>query len=484
MKTSAAKNNQSIEKTMKIFHEKQKRIDTINGMTNKKNELTQKQTTTNNDDYIVSCETKKRPESMKNFREPQVYALDRDIDEDEQKQILSTLIQHFLFKDITQDVLKIILNELIMYQFEENSVLYEENTNGVYFYILAKGKLKALSQNKPTQILEPWTCFGELSLIQKSKREETMLCITEVVLYVLDGEAFREIIKRMNENRLKERFTFLNNVSFFKPLDSIYKYNITEKIEIVSYKESTKIIQYGDIGDAFYIIKEGQVSCRLNNEEIRKLAHNDFFGQNALLIDAKRTCDVFAVSKVVCYKLSKKSLEEALGDKYKQIILFSIFREYISNHKYFKELFVESIMDELFKCFHLRVYKENELINQLQYSNRRIIIIIEGNIYSKQCVEIIATKGDILGEELFNKNTLTLAKDIIAYPDLISLEADLFDLYELLKISNSQSLKPIHLLHRINNLKTINLFKHLSDKTLESIAGKMKKKKYIMKIKL
>ena len=125
--------------------------------------------------------------------------------------------------------------------------------------------------------------FLKISLITQQKREESVKCLTDVELFSIDGIAFRETQKRINEKLLKDKFDFLNNISIFESLDSISKYNIAQRIILKIFEVNTKIISNEEIDEnlySLYIIKEGSVSCRINDKEIKKLKVNDCFGQN------------------------------------------------------------------------------------------------------------------------------------------------------------------------------------------------------------
>jgi hypothetical protein len=132
---------------------------------------------------------------------------------EEEKNIRQSLSVHFLFKDITKEVLNLVLNELIYFPFPKGRIIYEEGDEGNFFYILASGNVEASVQGKKKKNYSPWECFGELSLITKKKREETLKCIDRVEVFIIDGESFRDILKRINEYTLKDRFNFLNTIS-------------------------------------------------------------------------------------------------------------------------------------------------------------------------------------------------------------------------------------------------------------------------------
>lgn len=406
-------------------------------------------------------------------------SLDHELTQEEEAQIIKALSNHFFFKDITQELLSLVLNDLIYFSFDKGQVIYTEGDEGNYFYILAEGTVESTAKGKKNKIYGQWDCFGELSLITRCKREETLRCLEKVAVFSIDGESFRDFQKKVNEQMLKERYNFINTIAIFESLDTISKYNVAEKIKLKTFQQSAKIISRGELGDTLYIIKEGLVSCRIGIKEVRKLGNNDYFGQNAILIDVKRGLDIFALKKTICYELSRKDLKDALGPDFIDVILFCFFKNCIEKTQYLKDLFIESAIHEIFQTFKIKTYSKSEKINSNKKNNdnKRIIIVIDGSLYKEKTFELIADRGKLLGEEILKDYSKTLPDDVIAHPDCIALEATVDELSNIMKIDYN-NLKPLHILNRISKLKKLYLFKNLSEKTLELIASKLKKRKF------
>jgi cGMP-dependent protein kinase len=260
-------------------------------------------------------------------------------------------------------------------------VLFREGEEGNFFYIVKSGKLELTIKGEKKKAINEWECFGELALLQLCRRSGTVKCLTEAKVYLLDGCVFRDLIKRINTIRLHERYTFIEMIPIIKYLDQVQKTNLAESIQLVEFVDREKIINEGDNGDNMYIIKEGIVSCRMKSKEIRRLYTSDFFGQNALFTEGKRTLDVVSFGRSVCYEFTKKTFIEVLGENYKDIILQSVFMNHMTNNTFFSEMFIESQLQNLYKSFSLRSYKQNEVIFEKDASkNKKIVIILEGNL--------------------------------------------------------------------------------------------------------
>jgi cGMP-dependent protein kinase len=402
---------------------------------------------------------------------------------EEEINLRKTLSNHFVFKDINPEMLNLVLSELIFFTFPKDKIIYEEGDEGNFFYIIASGSVESTAKEKHKKTYGKWECFGELSLLTQRNREETVKCLEKVEVFTIDGDSFKEIQKRINENILKERFNFLNSIAIFESLDKNSKFNVAQKIKLKEFQHGDQIITKGEVGDSLYIIKEGLVSCRIGIQEIRKLGVNDYFGQNAILIDLKRAMDIIALQKTLCYELTRNDLKDALGKDYIDVILYCFFKNSIEKSD-LKDIFIESQMQEIFKTFKIKIYHKNEKIydikspDKAKTNNKRMIVVIEGSIYKNdESDELVAEKGGIIGGDLFKDLNKGLPEDLVVNPDCISLESNIVNLAKIMKIDLNQE-KPLNILNRIGKLKKLYLFKNLSEKTLELIATKLKKLKF------
>ena len=395
--------------------------------------------------------------------------------------IRKTLSNHFVFRNITSEVLDSIINQIFYCTFNKDDIIYKEGDIGNFFYIIFKGKIEATSEkNNIIKYYGEWDCFGELSLINQQKREENIKCLEDVELFSIDGIAFRDTVKRINEEIFKDKFNFINNVFIFKYLDSISKYNIAQKMFASKFKKDTKIISKGKIAQKFYIIQDGLVSCQIDNKEIKKLSINDYFCHNCILFNEKNHFDYFAIENTSCFEIAKEDLYEALGGNFINLILFCLFKNHIEKSENLKILFPENLILDVFKIFSVVIYSSKEKLfdekskEKYKRNPKRLIFIVDGNVYKNN--NIYASKGDFIGEEFFtNYNNNILFENLICDPNLITLEVDILLLSNKIKIDLKEN-KHMNYLTRMNKLKNIELFKNLSEKVLGSLVSKFEKK--------
>ncbi len=295
------------------------------------------------------------------------------------------------------------MGDIIEFRLDKGQILFREGDEGNFFYIVKSGKLELIIKNQQKKIFQEWDCFGELALLQKNKRTGTVRCLTNCRIYFLDGSIFRDMIQRLNTAKMKERLDFIELIPILKHLNSIQKTSLAETIKQVEFQDKDKIISEGEFGETIYVIKEGLVSCRNKVKEIRKLYSKDYVGQNALFTEGIRTLDVVSIGKTTCYEITKQAFTNALGDNYKEIILYSLYLNNMSTSKFITDLFTETQINDIFKVFKLKIYKYDEVvITNNHLTNKKILIIVEGNLINNKTSEVLATRGDVFGENIIN----------------------------------------------------------------------------------
>jgi hypothetical protein len=66
----------------------------------------------------------------------------------EEKNLRKALQNHFVFRDITEELLNSVIEEFVFCTFLKGKIIYNEGDEGNFFYIISKGSVEALEKNK------------------------------------------------------------------------------------------------------------------------------------------------------------------------------------------------------------------------------------------------------------------------------------------------------------------------------------------------
>lgn len=110
----------------------------------------------------------------------------------------------------------------------------------------------------------------------------------------------------MKELTLIEKAFCLKNISIFKDLDLDLLLAIADKMHQDIYDKNEKVFEINQIGKNIYFIEEGAVQILdENNNEIKTLQQNDFFGDESLFSDQPRAYGVTCSEDTLLLSLSK-----------------------------------------------------------------------------------------------------------------------------------------------------------------------------------
>jgi cGMP-dependent protein kinase len=213
-----------------------------------------------------------------------------------------------------------VVQKMKYYTLSPHEVIYEQGQPGINFFIISSGEVELVKNSHRTKILDRGKSFGEKALMHDSVRLETVITLERTTMWGLDRMTFREAIESVNAQNYEENKKFIESVPIFRVLTSFQKESLLSSMYVIKYAPGERIVNEGDEGDAFFIIKEGTVLCEKGGKELRKMNRGDFFGDQALLYNSVRTASVIAVSEAKCISIKREKLTDALGSNLQQII--------------------------------------------------------------------------------------------------------------------------------------------------------------------
>ena len=258
--------------------------------------------------------------TSKNFKEAaSAIITNKKKSEEDIQNILKTLKNHFIFKNLDNDSQLAILDHVQHYAVNAKELIFNQGDPGVSFFCVAKGRLEVLANGERT-IIGPGCGFGEMALLDDRPRAATIRAIDNCSLWGVDRKTFNTAIKRLNEINYTENKKFISSIPLFEPLTPVQKEHIVSALVTQKWLCGQTIIKEGESGDLLYIIKEGHVICFENKIEKRELIKGEYFGEQALLYNTLRTATVIAGSDLKLVSIGRDSLMQVLGDKLEFIL--------------------------------------------------------------------------------------------------------------------------------------------------------------------
>ena len=388
--------------------------------------------------------------------------------------IYNILSEHFFLQTLNNQAKNEIIISMSLYSLKEGKTLYEQGSQGNYWYIVKSGQLNKYMDGKLVKTINPGDSFGEQALMNNSPRRFTTTAITDCKLWVLKRQVFKKILEFIFTLNYEQNMKFLEGINI--PLDSTIKSIMANNLIQEIHKAGDYIFKEGEIGRCMYIIKEGEVECIKGDKVVRVLKQGDNFGQKALLEGAKRSLDVKAKTDVKIYSISSSFFESQFGDNFREQLYFSFIRTAFNNSKNFNKL-NKKMISKTFKYFSFRSLKYDELVYPKdQKVCEKLTVVLEGNIIDKTINKIEAKRYEILFEkQLFEGSEETIKHDLLAEPDCLLAEIDFEKFKESLggdlNIAQTKSIQ-------LKSFSNISLFRMLSDEKIDFIQKNLKIEKF------
>mmetsp|Transcript_9230 Transcript_9230/g.17548 ORF Transcript_9230/g.17548 Transcript_9230/m.17548 type:complete len:888 (+) Transcript_9230:49-2712(+) len=292
--------------------------------------------------------------------------------------IHEALKKHMIFNSLTEDNSQVMIAAMKLYRLNAGDVIFEQGMPGSNFYIIAAGRVEILVNRRKVNTLRAGDSFGELALLQNLPRSATARTLESSQLWVIDRLAFNEALKIANSAAYSENKLFIEGVSMLQVLTPTQRDALISSLNTQKYGNGDVIIKEGDIGELFYIIKEGIVVCSHGGEEIRKLFKGDFFGEQALLYSCTRTATCTAVGTVKCLSITRAKLNKALGSSLQKIIYKNTMRIAFSKSQTLNKLTSEQ-KEKIIERMDVKSYKKNAIVIESGTKmGRKLWIVVKG----------------------------------------------------------------------------------------------------------
>jgi len=208
----------------------------------------------------------------------------------------------------------------------EGSVIVRQGERGDEFFVVAQGEAVVLVRDAGEDALVerkgPTDFFGERALLGTGVRQATVKAATPMRLLVFDQRVFwRELggvvawesqVRAALQERDRLRAVPLFSEATPRQLDLL-----AVKLAVQPFHRGDALVRQGDRGDAFYIVREGQVDVlsRENgrSRRVTTLGPGEYFGEIALLRDQPRMATVRGRREGSVWRLERPDFRDLLG---------------------------------------------------------------------------------------------------------------------------------------------------------------------------
>ncbi len=114
-----------------------------------------------------------------------------------------------------------------------------------------------------------------------------------------------------------EKILFLKSINLFEKLPGAELAHVAQISEEVSFRKGEVLMSEGEMGDALYLIVDGEVevSLKKNNKVLALLGKGEPIGEMGILDSAPRSASVVALRDVETLKIEQEAFDELMTDR-------------------------------------------------------------------------------------------------------------------------------------------------------------------------
>ena len=245
--------------------------------------------------------------------------------EEQQLKISEILKMNFMFSQLEESDLKIVIKAMSVRTYEEGDVVIKQGDDGAELFIVGAGTLvctKLFEGQEEETFLKKYQTgemFGELALMHNAPRAATIKSEKESTLFSLDRDTFNHIIKSATIKRRETYEEFLRKVDILSNLQEYERAKLCDCLKSETFKKDDVVIKEGEPGEKFYLIQSGTAKATKKQDDgsesvVFEYGENDYFGELALINNDPRKASIVVTSdKLLVASLDSKSFKRLLG---------------------------------------------------------------------------------------------------------------------------------------------------------------------------
>jgi HlyB family type I secretion system ABC transporter len=234
-----------------------------------------------------------------------------------------------LLKFLPADARELVVESFVPASFTFGSPIVKEGDEADALYVLVSGRARIVKlgehgEEVSLNTLRAGDSFGEIGLLEHTRRTATVRASSDVEVLRLDKSVFEALLRSNPEIRtyfeLQIKHRRLHN--FFRQYTPFAKLPVEAlqimlgELEPVSIEKGELVIRQGDPPGPMYLVEEGRLRVFVEEEGRRRylayLRKGEFFGEMSVFKGVPRTASVEAVAPCSLLMLTRETFQKLL----------------------------------------------------------------------------------------------------------------------------------------------------------------------------
>jgi CRP-like cAMP-binding protein/Zn-dependent protease len=240
------------------------------------------------------------------------------------------------FEDLPEDLLSELAGRVRLRTYRRGQPVVRQGERASAFFVVRRGRLDVIEEDPGggSRVLRSLTrgdSFGELGLLEASPRAATVRATEESEVFEVGKGTFDRLladeIRAPQFGPTLQAVAELGELSAFAHLGGGELGDLLEHGAWMNVAPGETIVEQGEAGDAFYVLRSGRAQVLKDGAVIRTLEPGSYFGEIALLEDVPRTATVVARTPVRAFRLDREGFDRLVGEAFRKGSLRTFARD-------------------------------------------------------------------------------------------------------------------------------------------------------------
>ena len=348
------------------------------------------------------------------------HPLPLDLQPSDWSTLLSTFSSHSLFTVLPVDIHKALIQEMKVVWLPSGGIVCKQDQHGTNFYVIKQGIASVQVSGQEVKELSTGCAFGELALLQNTRRTATVVAKTEMELWTLEQSAFAVAVRAVNAMRYRETKDFINKVTLLDGLSFKQKDALLDVVVALQFGAGESVTYEGQPAHMMFIVTTGSVTLYTNSTPVRTVTSGEIFGEKAIYhANYKHEFTAVADTVVSVLALDRTNALYALGPQMETILMRRVIELSFASNRTLKKLPSE-VRERLLNCITVQRHSPPSIVfTRGQHLGSSVYIVLEGSLKNASST-IFAQAGDCIGEEEVGMTnpTTRIIEDVLAAEDV------------------------------------------------------------------
>jgi CRP-like cAMP-binding protein len=300
--------------------------------------------------------------------------------------LIEIVQNHFLFAHLAPAELEAIVEVMTPVDCEAGDAIIRQGDKGDAFYLVTDGlfDIHVDGVGKVAGDLGCGKSFGELALLYNAPRNASVVASVPAKAWAIDRATFRAAMAVRSRETQAEVCAQISGAPLLKHLTKSQLTKVADAIKYQTFAAGDIIINKGEVGNAFYLIKKGSVLCTDIGTSSAAIADvpldaGTYFGERSLLRDEPRAATIVATTDVEVMVLDRRAFQNLLGPL-EEVMNFNHFMRMLRSVPALQDLEDAKLEDVIEECDKIVCGAAGEVVARMTDPPEDMYLVVAGTV--------------------------------------------------------------------------------------------------------